>query len=169
MYVPFDELPPHARVWVYQANRALTDIEEKQVLQAGQQFARQWAAHGQDLAASVAVFYQQFLVVAVDEWVAQASGCSIDSSVAYVKWLEETFGQSQPISFFDRTQIAFLRDDQLWLVPMKELKQKVADGDILPEFLTFNNTVATKQDLQERWLVPAQSSWLARYFSSVSA
>ena len=169
MYVPFDNLPPHARVWVYQANRVLTDTEAEQALSVGQQFAQQWAAHGQNLAASVTIFYQQFLVVAVDEQVAQASGCSIDRSVAYVKWLEENFSQSHPISFFDRTQIAFLRDDWIWLVSMKELKQKVADGDISPEILTFNNTVATKQDLQERWIIPAQSSWLARYFSSVSA
>ncbi len=36
MYIPFEEMPAHARVWIYQASRALSATEEAYALQLGQ-------------------------------------------------------------------------------------------------------------------------------------
>ena len=77
MHIPFETMPDHARVWIYQANRTLTTREVQQAEQWGQQFVAQWAAHGQALRASVAVLHQHFAVIALDEQHQAASGCSI--------------------------------------------------------------------------------------------
>ena len=95
MYVPFEEIPDHARVWIYQANRPLSDTETQQAQQWGRQFVEQWAAHGQGLRASVTVLHHHFLVIALDEQHHAASGCSIDSSVGFVRILEEAFSKNQ--------------------------------------------------------------------------
>jgi hypothetical protein len=34
MYVPFDELADDARIWIYQANRSLSDSEEQEIITA---------------------------------------------------------------------------------------------------------------------------------------
>ncbi len=164
MYIPFEEMPATARVWVYQANRPLSDAEEAQAIQLGQAFTNQWAAHGNALQSSVQVFYQYFLVIAVDEQYNAASGCSIDSSVAFVRELEHKFStENTAISFFDRTQIAFWQNDAVQLLPMNQAKHAVKQGQILPDATTFDNTVLTIEAFINRWKIPVQDSWLARY------
>src|SRR5690606_37545073 len=81
-------MPDHARLWVYKAPRDLGQAEQKLVREKGQAFTGSWAAHGQPLDACVDVLAGRFVVVAVDEEQAMASGCSIDRSVAFIKELE---------------------------------------------------------------------------------
>lgn len=165
MYVPFEEMPGHARIWIYQADRPLSHAEEEYALQLCQTFMSRWAAHGKDLKSSVNIYHHQFLVIAVDESHNQASGCSIDASVALVRELEQKFSTSrQSLSFFDRTKVAFVYQDQVFLESLSRLKERIAEGNIQPETLTFNNLVGSKEQFEKEWVVPAKSSWLARYF-----
>lgn len=161
MFVPFENMPKHSRVWVYQANRKLTESEESWLNKVSQMFCEQWAAHGSDLKSSFKLYHRQFLVLAVDEAASLPSGCSIDSSVHLVREAEAKLG----LDFFDRTQVGFLRDDEVQLTPMSSLKGKIQDGEILAETLTFNNLVATIDDLDNRWTIPARESWLKKYFT----
>ncbi len=165
MYIPFEEMPGQARIWIYQADRSLSHAEEEYALQIGQLFISRWAAHGKDLKSSLKIFHHQFLVIAVDEGYNQASGCSIDASVALVKELEQKFNTAQnPLSFFDRTKVAFVYQDQIFVAPMKNLKEQISEGNIKPETLTFNNLVSNKEQFEKEWVVSAKNSWLARYF-----
>ena len=170
MFIPFEELPEDARVWIYQANCPLTDEEQSHVLQQGRLFAEQWVAHGQPLHASVAVLYQHFVVIAVDEQHQLPTGCSIDSSVGFVRSVTnalQTKGSS--IDFFDRTLVALWRNDSVALIPLAQAKRQIADGQIPPDTLMFNNLVATKAELSERWQLPVRDAWLARYLPKVNA
>jgi len=127
MYIPFEEMPAQARIWIYQASRPLSQVEETYTIELGKKFASSWAAHGKPLQSSVNVFHQRFLVIAVDESYNQASGCSIDASVALVKELEEKFSTDRErFSFFDRTQVAFLHQDEIFVESTAKLKQQVA-------------------------------------------
>lgn len=168
MYIPFDEMPDTARVWIYQANRPLSEAEESSAFQMGQKFTKGWAAHGQPLQASIQLFHHHFLVVAVDEQHSAASGCSIDSSVAFVRALEQKFtDERSSLSFFDRTQIAFWQDEEVRLVAMMQAKNQVKEGVIRPDALTFDNNVPDKEAFNARWKVPVKESWLARYLPQV--
>ena len=165
MYLPFEEMPDHARIWIYQADRALSTAEEAYALQLGQVFTSKWTAHGKELKSSFKIFHHQFLVISVDESYNQASGCSIDSSVALIKELEVKLSTAQlPISFFDRTKVAFIHDDQIFTEPVQKLKDHIIKGNITSETLTFNNLVSNKQQFDNEWVMPAGSSWLSRYF-----
>ncbi|RYF58255.1 MAG: hypothetical protein EOO39_34485, partial [Cytophagaceae bacterium] len=84
MYVDFDKLPDTARVWVYQADRPLSDGEVNTISESLQQALNQWAAHGQPLLASAQVIENRFVVIGVDESYTLPSGCSIDASVRTV-------------------------------------------------------------------------------------
>jgi hypothetical protein len=56
--------------------------------------------------------------------------------------------------------LAFVREGKVELLPMGQLPYAWANGFIGPDTLFFDNTVATKRDLEERWMVPVGSSWL---------
>ena len=160
MYIPFNELPPHARLWIYQANRPLTAEEQAKIKPALQRFAEERSSHGRDLQASAELLHNQFLVLANNETASAASGCSIDKSVAFVRELE----QALQVTFFDRTRLAFLKEGEVRMVGVQELKSRVSAGEIDKNTLYFDTLVNNYGELQEAWPRPAGNSWLSRYF-----
>lgn len=160
MYIPFDSLSSHARVWVYQADRPLNEVEQALIEKTAPAFLDSWATHGKPLKASYRLFHNQFLVIGVDEVQQAASGCSIDSSVSFVRALEKEL----EVSFLDRGKVAFVSGDKVFLEAIPQLKSSIASGRITADTQTFNNLVASKQELEEKWLLPAKETWLKRYF-----
>ena len=164
MFIPFENMPEHARLWIYQANRNLSEVEEKAIFQLGQVFMSRWSTHGKPLNASLQIYFQRFIVIAVDEQHNPASGCSIDSSVAFIKEVENKFNApGQPLSLFERTEVAFKQEDSVYTLPLPEAKKQIAEGTISEGVLTFNNLVNTKAQLNSDWVIPVKNSWLRKY------
>ena len=162
MYVAFDQLPATARVWIYQASRPLTSEETVGLLPVLARFAEEWTSHGRSLLASAEVLHQHFLVLGLDEAVAGASGCSIDTSVRFVAQLEQHLG----LELLEKSRLAFLQHGQVQLLNRRELKAATTSGTVAPDTLYFDNTLATKGELDTRWPQPAGETWLARYFKT---
>lgn len=161
MFVPFKEMPGNSRVWIYQSDRVLTPSEAKLIEENMQRFLEQWSAHGQGLMCSMKLLHHRFLVVSVDESHHGASGCSIDSSVHFITELGKHLG----VDWFNRSKIAFIVDNEVFIENHKDLKQKIADGKINSDTLTFNNLVANIEEFEEKWLIPAGDSWMGRFFN----
>ncbi|MBC8085263.1 MAG: hypothetical protein H7Z21_18860 [Hymenobacter sp.] len=161
MYVPFSELPAAARIWVYQADRPLTAAEVAAVQPALRRFADEWTSHGRSLQASADILHHQFLIVGLDEAAADASGCSIDASVRFVREVEVALS----VSLLEKARLAFLVDGQVILLDRRELKAAVAAGRLLAGTPYFDATVARKEALQTSFPVAAEQTWLARYFN----
>jgi hypothetical protein len=162
MYVAFDQLPPAARIWIYQASQPLSASAIVAAMPALARFAEEWTSHGRTLLASAEFLHQHFLVIGLDEGVADASGCSIDASVRFVAHLEQALG----VTLLEKSRLAFLQAGAVQTVKHTELKAAIAAGTVLPDTFYFDNTVATKAELDTRWPRPAAETWLARYFGS---
>ena len=160
MYVAFNQLPPTARVWIYQASRPLTAAEVTAALPLLARFAEEWTSHGRSLLASAEFRHQQFLVVGLDEGVAGASGCSIDASVRFVAQLEQQLG----VELLEKSRLAFLQPHSVQILTRPELKMAIAAATLTADTPYFDNTVATKGELDTGWPRPAGQTWLARYF-----
>ena len=160
MYRPFNQLSDEARIWVYQASRSLEDEEKAKMLQKAQAFLEQWTSHGSPLQCSAEVFYNQFLILAVEESVQNATGCAVDDSVRFIRELEQAF----QVSLLDRVHVAFRRGGTNFVVPLEQLKTKIEERVVLADMLTFDNTITSKKALADRWLVRAEDSWLSRHF-----
>lgn len=159
MLIPFESLPEHARLWIYQANRVLTTAEVSLVEESLKELCANWQAHGNDLHTSYQIVHQQFILLAVDESMAGASGCSIDSSVRFLKSIQNQTG----LDFFDRTRVAFLENEKVTTFALAELKDAFVKGRLGSGSITFNNTITTKAQLDHQWKIPAEKSWLAKY------
>ncbi|MFN3848389.1 MAG: hypothetical protein ACK4NY_03120 [Spirosomataceae bacterium] len=160
MYIDFEKMPQDARLWVYQANRDLTEAEVDVVQANLQNTTQQWAAHGVPLLASFKILYNRFVVVAVDEGQNAASGCSIDAST---RWLKE-LGNHLNIDFFDRSQ-AYLDGENIKTFSIFQAKQQVSNGIISPDAVVFVNDIKTIGDLFTRWKSKAVNTYLRKYFS----
>src|SRR5882762_5672949 len=159
MYIPFDLLPHRARLWIYQADRKLSEVEERVVTEELQVFCALWVAHGNPLNTSFKIERGQFLILAVDDGVAGASGCSIDGSVRLLKSLNDRMG----IDFLSHSRVPFLIDGEVKLVPVRELKEAFSTGILGPDTPTFHMLAATKEVWERSWILSAEKTWLARY------
>ena len=128
------DLDNESRVWVYQSNRKLTAEEVKEIKLNGNQFIANWAAHGKALNAAFEVFYDRFLVLFVDEVQAQASGCSIDSSVHFIKQIENDFN----LDLFNRMQVCFREGEVIKSLPLNDFKYRLEMKEISEEVIVFN-------------------------------
>ena len=162
MFVPFESLPPTARIWIFQAKRPFTDQETEIIIGRLRSFTSEWNVHGKPLEASFQIEFRQFIVLAADERGGTASGCSIDSSMRALKEVEQSLG----LSLFDRDQIAFKTPKGIVTIPLAKLKENFANGIIGEDTLTFYNLVNTKTQLEHEWLVPAKDTWLKRYITN---
>lgn len=170
MYVDFDKLPDNARVWVYQANRPLTDADVMFIQQALHPALSQWAAHGQPLLASAQVIENRFVVLGVDEGYNLPSGCSIDSSVRTLQEISHQLGdRTESVDFFDRSAAIQAVDGSVRTIPLPMVKAAVQDGVLTPETTVFNTLVKTKAEFLADWHVRAADSWLRRYFKAIAA
>ncbi len=160
MIVEFKDLPETARVWIYQANRTLEEEQIDKLATNATTFCQQWEAHSTPLKSAFKILHSKFLVLAVDEGYNMASGCSIDSSVRFVKQAEQQLG----VNFFDRTQVAFLIDENVYTTGLHTIKDEISSGKIAPETLTFNLQAQNVAEFQKKWLVPVQESWMKKYF-----
>lgn len=152
-------LADHARVWVYAAERALTPDETALVSKKVSAFVQGWAAHGSKLMADGFLLHQRFLVLAVDEHLAGASGCSIDASVHFVQGLGAEIG----LDFFNRMVFHFQDEDgQVHSLPRQAFKSAYDSGKIQDHTVVFDPLVASIGDLKRSFTKPLNQSWHAR-------
>ena len=151
----YKQLAEDTRVWIYQYDRKLTDAEVTAIKEQGDNFIDNWAAHGEKLEAAFEVLHSQFLIIFANEKQAEASGCSIDRSVHFIKNLEQEYS----VSLLNRTLIAYKVDDEIVTLPQEEFIELVAQGTLTKDTIVFNNLVTSKQDLETKWEVPLKESW----------
>ena len=106
------EFPDYSRVWLYLADRKLTADEALSVQEQLNSFTAQWAAHNKQLMAAGVLLFDQYIVLTVNEKVESASGCSIDSSVRFIKNL----GQQLQVDFFNRLKVLVIENGEPQLV-----------------------------------------------------
>lgn len=162
-YIPAD-FHPGSRVWVYQASRLFLISEAFEIENILNTFTEQWQSHGTPVKGYANLFFGQFLVFMADETATGVSGCSTDSSVRVVKTIEERF----KVSMFDRQQLAFVVKDKIQLIPLAQFSYALENRFITPDTLYFNNLVATKEALLEKWIIPVKESWLNAKMTALS-
>jgi hypothetical protein len=150
----------HSRVWIYQSDKQLSDVQTAQILDQLNNFAAEWTAHNHQLKAKAEVRYNRFLILIVDENQAGASGCSIDKSVNFMKKLEQEFG----INLFDRFNLAYRDGEQVLSLPRHDFEELLKSGKITKDTIVFNNLVQSLQQLETKWEVPFKDSWHNQLF-----
>lgn len=159
MFTHYKNLPKNSRVWIYQSDREFTIKEIEFISVRAEDFINQWTRHGDDLKGSFTIKYNQFLVLAVDESFNNVSGCSIDSSVRFIKQLENEL----QLDLMDKMNITFKDDKNINLVKLSDFQKYIKDKKVTSETIVFNNMVSSKEDFESNWEVPAKQSWHKRF------
>ncbi len=155
----FQHFPSDSRVWIYQSNKPFPTEVVPELKAIVNRFAQNWVSHNNQLRAHGDVLHDRFILLAVDESQAGASGCSIDKSVHFLKQLENELG----VDLFDRMTFAWKEGDDVKTANQTEFSNLFQNGEINSETLVFDNLVKTKGELEEKWLKPLNQSWHKRF------
>ena len=150
---------PAAKVWVYQSSRPFTREEIELLNTKLASFAVQWTAHNKQLNAMGEVFEDRFVVLMVDETHTSASGCSIDTSVHFIKEVENHFG----VSMFDRTIVNFQSPSGIQTIALNELQDKFKLGLVTHQTIVYDPLVNTKMALDSSFKAPLGNTWMNNF------
>lgn len=160
MYLPFEDLPEQSRIWIYQSSRKFSDEEITDITNDLVTFITNWSAHGASLEASFTIKYNRFIIIAINQEVQSATGCSIDASVAFIQNLEQKYS----VDLLDKMNVAFKQGEFITYKTLLEFKKLAKDKSVSENTIVFNNLVNTIEEWNENWEIPANESWHGRFF-----
>lgn len=161
MLVEFEKLSETSKIWIYQANRSFTENEILEIKQKLNIFIEQWTAHGNNLQASYEFRYKRFIILAIDQEVHSATGCSIDASVNFIQQLEKEYN----VNLLDKMNVSYRQGDYIAYKPLVDFKKMAKQNAVSQNTIVFNNLVTNKEEYQNYWEVPARDSWHARFMN----
>ena len=167
MNIHFQELIPkdfddNSRVWVYQSNRSFSMQEAVQLEEELETFAKEWNSHGSPVNSYAILLFGRFIIMMADETHVKVGGCSTDSALNFVKNVEKEY----KVNLLDRQTLAFLVKEKIQLVPLSQVNYSIEHEFITSDTLYFNNTILTKKELLNNWIIPLKDSWLAQRIPS---
>ena len=125
MYFP--NFNPNSKVWIYNSDRRLKLSEQKIIKNELRKFVSSWQAN-------------YFIILVVDEYDVKASGCSIDTSVKFIKSIGEKF----TVNFFNRLNLVIEKQGEYNLVHISDIKK-------YPEWNVFNPMITDLSSLRKEW------------------
>ena len=157
-----EDFSANSRVWIYQSDRIFFMQEALDMEPMLQNFVAQWKSHGTPVKGFANLFFGRFIVLMADENATGVSGCSTDSSVRLVKEIEKKYN----VNLFDRQMLTFYIKEKVELLPLLQLKYAIENKFITEDTLYFDNTVLTKEALENNWIAPVKNTWLANKIST---
>ena len=153
MFIPFSEISPQSKIWIYQADKKLTlnqkiELENKLI-----NFCNDWTTHDKPVFSSFKI-YDWFICLFALEDEYPISGCSIDKSV----FLIQSIGDQYKIDFFNRENIIFLNKGVISILPLSEFKLIIK-----PDIIIYNNMLQNKADFENQWMMKVKDTWLSKF------
>ena len=154
---PFEMLPDASRVWVFGSDTLLTDEGTDILLKGVDEHLEHWNAHGTPLTVGREWRDGRFLVVAVDQSTAGASGCSIDGLFRVLQQLERSIGAS-----LVGGGRVFYRDSHgiVQCVARGDVSELARDGAITEDTVVFDTGLTDLGTWRSCFERPAKQCWV---------
>ena len=161
MLVSFDKLPLNSRVWVYSSNRKFIQKEIISIRKDLENFLSNWTSHNQNLETGFELRYDRFIIIAVNQEINNASGCSIDNCVRFIKKLENKY----EVDLLDKMNVIYKQDKHLYHKKLNEFISMYKNNSVSLNTVVFNNLVNTVGEYKLKWEVPVKESWHNRFMN----
>ena len=156
----FSSLDPDSKVWIFQSTVKLKTKEEAFLKKELDVFLYQWKSHGNNLQADYILFKSHFIIISVDKFFFEASGCSLDKLFKKMKDL----GSFLDKDFFQRDYIFFeFSDHKIQNLKIREFKYNLSRNIIKP-LVIYDNSIYLLNQLREEWRKDIVS-WKSKYLS----
>jgi hypothetical protein len=150
------------RIWIYTLSKELTNEQLADFKIKCLEFVNSWTAHDVKLDASYELVNNRLLIFKVNEESYNASGCSIDKQVRFIKEQEQVLH----IELLNRMLVAYEQNSELQITHQSKIKELVLSGDITKDTLIYDNTITSSDSLLLAWKVPLYKTWLSKYITN---
>ena len=155
----FQHLSPQTNVWIYTSERGFTQQEIKVINNKAEAFIAEWESHGKSVKGLIEIRYNRFIFIYADDEGDTLCGRATDSSVRFVKELE----QELKISLMDRMLLAYKYANQIITTSLPDFQELINDKKLTENSTVFNCILTKKMEL-DNWEVPAKNSWHKQLF-----
>ena len=156
--VPFETLPDAARVWIFGSDRPLTEAGTTALLKGVDEHLTGWKAHGEPLTVGSQLRDGRFLVVAVDQSTAGATGCSIDGLFRVLQGLEATVGAN----LVGGGRVFYRGAESVVQATTRDqLASLVTSGAITKDTVVFDTSITDLGKFRSAFEKRAKESWIA--------
>tara|TARA_B100000886_G_scaffold136601_1_gene92213 strand:+ start:173 stop:655 length:483 start_codon:yes stop_codon:yes gene_type:complete len=159
MRVDFKNMPDDSRIWIYQSDRDLIELEMSIIDDKTSLFLNSWQAHGKDLECSYSIIHKRFIIIAVNENINPIGGCSIDYSIQLIKDISDSI----QVNLLNRLIVNYKIDNKISSASLNDLKSKIKDGTFSSETIIFNTSINNKGELLNDFEIDIGSSWLSKF------
>jgi hypothetical protein len=155
--VPFETLPDASRVWIFGSDRPLSEEATTALLKGIEAHLTEWKAHGEPLTVGSQLRDNRFLIIAVDQSTAGATGCSIDGLFRVLQGLESTVGAS-----LVGGGRVFYRDGQAQVqsTTRDRIPELVQAGTITKDTVVFDTSLTDLGAFRAGFEKRAKESWI---------
>lgn len=150
------------RIWIYTLSNKLTNEQLVDFKNRCQTFVTGWTAHDVSLDANFELYQNRLLIFKVNEDKYNASGCSIDKQVRFVKELEVAFS----VELLNRLLVAYENNNQVEVVKASQIKELLITNTINTNTIVFDNTITESMQLETNWKQPLYHTWLQKYLTN---
>lgn len=152
-----NEMSDDSRIWIFQSTPLLVGNLEANVAESLNEFLVNWAAHGSELFSGFDILHDRFIVIAVDENKAPATGCSIDAMMKVVLDID----RSNQLDLMNRMKVAYRDSSGIKECDVNTFREMLKSGAANGDTLVFNNILDSLGKLKNSWEVPVSQSWHA--------
>ena len=161
MLVSFESLPKNSRIWIFPSSEEIDFRTKIKIRERLVKFISDWTSHNKNIQASFELPYNRFIVIALNQNLQNASGCSIDALMNLIQIFEKEFN----MILLDRMNVLYRdKTKKIEYLTLKDFIVKVKSKSINSKTVVFNNLVINKEEYMKSWEVPALNSWHSRYF-----
>ncbi len=161
MLVSFESLPKNSRIWIFPSSKEIDFRTKMKIRERLVKFISDWTSHNKKIQASFELPYNRFIVIALNQNLQNASGCSIDALMNLIQIFEKEFN----LILLDRMNVLFRdKTKKIEYLTLKDFIKMVKSKSINSKTIVFNNLVVNKEEYMKSWEVPALNSWHSRYF-----
>ena len=148
--------------WFYSLKSSLSPEQEQALEVDFANFLNQWKTHGTPVDGLIALKYGRFIIIQSDPQVSRPSGCSIDSLKRSISQILNAHGHE----VLDAAHVYYRDQNQdIQVTHFSKIPSLVASGDLTPETIVFDHSLAQSDDLS-KWELPMSQTWLDRYFAN---
>lgn len=163
MLIPFDQLPPSAKIWIFPIIGELDASKLEKIKTDVTSFIKDWTSHDRSLNGSAEIVYDAILILGVDEGHHGASGCSIDKMMRFIQNLEGHYN----ISLLLRHKIPLLVRQKVNFIDLKDIELKIQNGEMSKQDHYLDLTFTQKSDWQNQGLKSLSEGWLGKKLAKV--
>ena len=159
MYVSFNLLPPNAKVWIYQSDRNLSNIDIELIEREVKLFLNNWSSHNKEIESSFEIRYNRFIIIGLNENINSASGCSIDKSLNFIKDLQSLL----KVNFLNRLDVAYKIGNEINSISLSEFQTMIREKKLSKDSIVYNNMIDSKQSYINNWETKIENSWHKKF------